>query len=92
MTVTWGDDSWQDELLRQEPGLFEEIKIKKKNESIADRFRNRLITVAGFKFVPKPIPMKNSSGGDIYYLYFGSHNKTGKKIVSEIFNKYDNNY
>lgn len=43
---------------------------------------------AGFAFVPQPIPMRNEKGAVIYYLYFASPDKTGAKIVSEIFDKY----
>ena len=38
--------------------------------------------------MPQPIPMRNEKGAVIYYLYFASPDKTGAKIVSEIFDKY----
>jgi len=44
--------------------------------------------VAGFKYVPEPIPMRNSSGAVVYYLFFASHNQTADKIVRDIFKKY----
>ena len=44
--------------------------------------------MAGFAYVPSPIPMRNSNGAVIYYLYFALPNKTGAKIVEEIFVKY----
>jgi three-Cys-motif partner protein len=51
-------------------------------------FRDRLKTVAGFKYVPDPMPMRNSKGAVIYYLFFASPNRSGGKIVQDIFNKY----
>ncbi len=32
--------------------------------------------------------MRNSTGAVVYYLYFASPNKNGKKIVVDIFRKY----
>jgi hypothetical protein len=58
------------------------------NEAVSEAFRKRLEEVAGFKYVPKPVPMRNSTGAVIYYLYFASPNKTGAKIVGDIFRKY----
>jgi len=54
---------------------------------MADAFRRRLLDVAGFKYVPEPLPMVNSQNAVIYYLFFASHNDTGRKIVSDIFRK-----
>ena len=45
-------------------------------------------TKAGFEYVPKPIPVRNSRGAVIDYLFFASHNKTGGKIAKGIFKKY----
>lgn len=50
--------------------------------------KERLEKVAGFKFVPEPVLMRNSKGGPLFFLFFASHNETGKKIVNEIFEKY----
>ncbi len=68
--------------------LFEDIDEKRSNDEVAEAFRNRLEEVAGFKYVPKPVPMRNSTGAVVYYLYFASPNKTGAKIVGDIFRKY----
>jgi hypothetical protein len=53
-------------------------------------FRKRLKEVAGFKYVPDPIPMKNKSGATIYYLFFASQKPVAAGIVTSIFNKYRN--
>jgi len=42
---------------------------KQPNDVIAEAFRERLKTVAGFKCVPSPLPMKNSRGAVVYYLF-----------------------
>ncbi len=44
--------------------------------------------VAGFKYVPRPIPMKNSMNSTIYYLFFASHQNVAMTVVNDIFNKY----
>ncbi len=88
MDKVWGDGSWRQAAYRKERGLFEEIEEKADNETIADAFRGRLKEVAGFSYVPKPLPMRNERGAVIYYLFFASHNKTGGHIVEDIFNKY----
>lgn len=88
MDAVWGDGSWRSAVYRKEPGLFGDIEEKATNEDIAEAFRARLHEVAGFAFVPPPIPMRNEKGAVIYYLYFASPNTTGAKIVSDIFNTY----
>jgi len=64
------------------------MEEKAGDKPLIEAFRDRLKKVAGFKFVPDPIPMRNSKGAVIYYLFFASPNKTGATIVSEIFDKY----
>jgi three-Cys-motif partner protein len=88
MNAVWGDDSWRQTAYRKQPGLFGAIDEKRTNAAIAETFRKRLEDVAGFKYVPKPVPMRNSTGAVVYYLYFASPNKTGAKIVGDIFSKY----
>lgn len=89
MTRLWGDESWKDEGYDQVPTLFEDaIPVKVSNERFAEAFRQRLIKKAGFKFVPKPMPMKTKTNSVIYYLYFASQKEAGMDIVTDIFNKY----
>ena len=70
------------------PGLFGGIEEKAGNQALAEAFRERLKAVVGFAFVPEPLPMRNTRGGVVYYLFFASPNKTGHKIVTDIFNRY----
>jgi three-Cys-motif partner protein len=88
MTKFWGDESWRTAAYRSERGLFDEIKEKESNESVVEAYRERLKKVAGFKYVPKPVPMRNTKGPVIYYLFFASPNATGNKIVDHILDKY----
>jgi len=88
MDKTWGDHSWRDIAYQKEPGLFGEMERKTDNTTVAEAFRKRLKDVAGFKYVPAPIPMRNDQGAIVYYLYFASPNKNGARIVTSIFNKY----
>jgi len=88
MNTFWGDESWKTAAYREEHGLFGLEKEKTSNEDVAEAYRKRLKDVAGFKYVPKPLPMRNSNGAIIYYLFFASPNKTGSRIVEDIFNRY----
>lgn len=55
---------------------------------MAKAYQKRLKDVAGFAYVPDPMPMRNTRGAVVYYLFFASPNATGAKIVSDIFSKY----
>ncbi len=88
MDLFWGDRTWKDAAYSEEQGLFEEIKVRKHIGAVITVFRKRLVEVAGFKYVPEPIPMRNNSGAIMYYLFFASPNKTGAKIVKDIYDKY----
>ena len=88
MNRAWGDHSWRDVAYRKEPGLFGEIEEKEGNREVVEAFRKRLEEVAGFKYVPEPLPMRNSRGTVIYYLFFASPNRIGSRIVQDIFTKY----
>jgi hypothetical protein len=55
---------------------------------VAKAFQERLRKVAGFKFVPEPMPMRNTRGSIVYYLFFASANENGAKIVTDIFAEY----
>ncbi|MBA3413887.1 MAG: three-Cys-motif partner protein TcmP [Chloroflexia bacterium] len=87
LTAFWGDESWR-ELYRpmaQRP-LWGEPEDRKSatNEEVAEMYRQRLEKVAGFAFVPRPLPMRNSTNAIVYYLFFASHHKLGKDIAEDI--------
>lgn len=88
MTRFWGDDSWQKASRAEETTLFGPQEVKAGNEAIVTAFCDRLKAVAGFKNVPVPLPMRNSSNAIVYYLVFASANDTASKIITSIFNKY----
>lgn len=90
MDAVWGDHSWYQAAYRKTPGLFGEMEEKTTNQVVIDAFRDRLKKVAGFEYVPEPMPMRNSKGSVIYYLFFASPNRTGAKIVKDIFDNYRN--
>jgi three-Cys-motif partner protein len=87
MTALWGDDSWPKTVYA--PDLFGNPD-KQSNETVAEAFRVRLKEVAGFARVPKPIPMRNSKGAIVYFLFFASQKDTAEHIVLDIFKKYQN--
>ena len=89
MTAFWGDESWRDAAYTESPqgSLFGTTEMEKtSNDSVAESFRERLRTVAGFKYVPTPLRIKNSIGATLYYLFFASHNEVGNKIAEHILN------
>ena len=61
---------------------------KVSNERIAAAYRQRLIHRAGFKYVPKPVPMRTKRKAVIYYLLFASQKEAGMDIVNDIFDQY----
>jgi three-Cys-motif partner protein len=88
MTSFWGDESWRDAAYKKDQTLFGEEELKGSNEDIVQAFRERLKNVAGFKHVPDPVPMCNSNGADVYYLFFASPKPVAASIVRDIFEKY----
>jgi three-Cys-motif partner protein len=89
MNSFWGDETWHGAAYRTDLNLFNEPE-KQSNEDIAEAFRKRLKEVAGFARVPKPVPMRNSRGAIVYYLFFASQKNTAEHIVLDIFKKYQN--
>jgi three-Cys-motif partner protein len=89
MNAFWGDDSWRRELYTTTRDLFgHEQKVE--NEEVAEAFARRLQTVAGFGYVAKPLPMRNSNRAVVYYLMFASQKSVASKIIDEIFDTYRN--
>jgi len=91
MTRFWGDESWREAAYADHPQheLFgDPKKVKQGNEAIVESFRNRLKQVAGFKFVPEPLPMKNKKRAVVYYLFFASAKPVAEKIIESIFANY----
>ncbi len=89
LNAYWGDDSWRAIAYRTDTTLFGEPE-KQSNAVVAEAFRKRLKEVAGFARVPQPLPMRNSRGAIIYYLFFASQKDAAENIVQEIFDKYRN--
>lgn len=90
MNRFWGDDSWKELVWSQVPNLFGDDDWMEKtgsNNTIAEGFRKRLETLAGFKCVPEPLAMKNSKGATVYYLYFASQKDVARKVANHLFKK-----
>jgi len=87
MNTFWGDDAWRRIAYTSQGNLFG-FEEKTDNETIAEGFRNRLREVAKFKNVPDPLPMRNSCGAIVYYLFFASQKDVAGDIIKDIFNKY----
>lgn len=88
MNAFWGDDSWRRIAYKSERGLFGPMMEKAPNREVALAYQKRLRDVAGFRYVPEPVPMQNSRGAVVYYLFFASHNETGGRIAAAILKKY----
>ena len=90
MNSFWGNEQWKELLYRKQKNLFgEDQQIKIDDfKKLALEFKERLKKVAGFKYIPEPILMRNTRNGPLYYLYFASQNDVANKIVNDIFDKY----
>jgi three-Cys-motif partner protein len=91
MNKFWGDDSWREAAYAEseQQNLFSAPdKIKQPNDAIVAAFRDRLKNVAGFNFVPDPLPMRNSQNAVVYYLFLASPKAVAQKIITDIFKKY----
>ena len=89
MNAFWGDESWREIAYSTDRNLFG-FPEKEDNETVAEGFRKRLQEVAGFKHVPSPLPMRNSKGAIVYYLFFASQKPVAKEIIQDIFKKHAN--
>lgn len=87
MNAFWGDESWREIAYSTDRNLFG-YPEKEDNETVAEGFRKRLQEVAGFKHVPRPLPMRNSKGAVIYYLFLASQKPVAQDIIEAIFSKY----
>jgi three-Cys-motif partner protein len=88
MNRFWGDESWRQigyVASKQQSLFFDPDTEKQSNGVIAAAFRDRLKKVAGFKYVPEPLPMKNSNNATLYYLFFGSAKPVAENIIRSIF-------
>jgi three-Cys-motif partner protein len=88
MNTFWGDTSWNTVAYTKIKTLFGDDIEKVDNRTIAMAFRERLRSVAGFRYVPEPIPMRNSRNAEVYYLFFASQKEAGENIAKAIFRKY----
>ena len=89
MNSFWGDETWREVAYEKVSNLFGEVDLEKvSNPRFAAAFGKRLKQVAGFKRVPEPLPMRNSRGSTVYYLFFASQKDTAEHIVSYIFDKF----
>ncbi len=93
MTSFWGDGSWRDIAYEPSPqgNLFGEDpdQLKVSNEVVAEAFRKRLNDVAGFAYVPEPMPMRIKNRAIVYYLFFASQKEVGGKVYRAIKRKYE---
>jgi len=87
MRTFWGDDTWKQAAYDTRGNLFG-WEEKQPNQAVALAFAERLKKVAGFKHVPEPMPMRNTKGAIVYYLFFASPKAVAAGIVEDIFQKY----
>lgn len=87
MDAFWGDRSWREAAYRKRQTLFGPVDEKAGIEDIVEAYQNRLNKEAGYRYVPDPIPMKNTSGAIVYYLFFAAQKPAAADIIEDIFNK-----
>lgn len=90
MTRFWGDESWRTAAYAEsrQADLFGTAIEKQPNDAIVTAFMKRLKEVAGFSFVPDPLPMRNSTNAVVYYLFFASQKPVAQRIITDIFGRY----
>jgi three-Cys-motif partner protein len=92
MARFWGDQSWRMAACVESKQAnlfgFEPEKQKQSNDAIVAAFVKRLTEVAGFSFVPDPLPMRNSTNAVVYYLFFASQKPVAQRIITDIVGKY----
>jgi hypothetical protein len=62
---------------------------KTNNEAITEAFRERLLSIAGFKHVSRPLAMRNSRDAVVDYLFFASPKPVALETVDDIFKKHE---
>jgi len=87
MTDFWGDESWRAAAYDTTTTLWP-LEMKTDNARVVEAFRQRLMNVAGFKYVPHPMPMRNSTNATVYYLFFASQKPAANHIIEDIFSKH----
>lgn len=85
MNAMWGDSSWQDVAYVPVSTLFGEDLEKAPIDNLLEAFRIRLKNEAGFKFISKPLAMRNKTNAIIYHLIYASQKDVGLKIADYIF-------
>jgi three-Cys-motif partner protein len=91
MNRFWGDESWRQAAYaesKQTNLFFKSALEKQDNAAIVGAFQKRLKAVAGFEFVPDPLPMRNSNNAVVHYLFFASQKPVANTIITDIFKKY----
>ncbi len=89
MSKFWGDESWREAFYEPVQGLFGPMEEKNPIGDVVRAFQARLKRVAGFGFVPDPMPMRNSKEAIVYFLFFAAHKPVAAEIVEDIFKKYE---
>ncbi len=88
MTRFWGDESWKAAAYSTAGNLFG-YEEKTDNEAITEAFRERLLSIAGFKHVSRPLAMRNSRDAVVDYLFFASPKPEAIEIIDDIFKKHE---
>lgn len=91
LNAFWGDNSWSEVAYTpsRQGNLFgDPSEEKATNSALAEGFRRRLKTVAGFSNVPRPLEMRNSHNAIVYYLYFASQQRVAENVVRDIFRRH----
>lgn len=85
MTAYWGNESWREGAYSNEGMLpLEGVVRKQGSDDIIRAFQERLRIGAGFEYVSKGLPARNSLGNIVYHLLIASHNKAAPKVMRSL--------
>ncbi|HLG44724.1 MAG TPA: three-Cys-motif partner protein TcmP [Reyranella sp.] len=83
MNMMWGDESWRFAAYATEPDLFGPVTVKQPIDNLLWAFTSRM-KEAGFAYVSKPLPMRNSTNAIIYHLIFATQQAVALKVANDI--------
>lgn len=97
LSKVMGNTDWIDRIYEASPVTQLDL-FESSSEPISSRDAIKAEWLAGlyteqlrslFKYVSKPVLMKNSTNSALYALCLASHNETAVKITNEMFNRYE---
>jgi three-Cys-motif partner protein len=83
MKMMYGDKSWRFAAYSTDRDLFGPVTVKQPIDNLLSAFTSRM-KEAGFAYVSKPLPMRNSNNVIIYHLIFATQQPVALKVANDI--------